>query len=314
MGAFVQIVGSFKETLQKILIRSELDEYEDDKQMHCNARLAEMVDNLSQDLQSSVNFSEHFLVEEMQILEEANGIRLPHFLPHLVFSSLLKRIVNSVSDLPVCFVNNVCGYLEIVCVRALLDCCGSYPQLLPSMKKATQNVTGRMKIKFMERVDEMIEMEKMTDYTCDPQFIPSYDKLMGKRELFLNSLYSSSKTLNMEGYWINVDHLNDVSTNIRDQAFDLKMRMTPYWKIVLKRMVDYLALKMCFFMQQLVNKEIEADIVNEVMVNGGGIEKRLVEPPSVAKKRERLQSSIRLLKESKEIIEQVMDGIVVASD
>ncbi|KAD4178883.1 hypothetical protein E3N88_27474 [Mikania micrantha] len=239
MGAFVQIVGSFKETLQKILIRSELDEYEDDKQMHCNARLAEMVDNLSQDLQSSVNFSEHFLVEEMQILEEANGIRLPHFLPHLVFSSLLKRIVNSVSDLPVCFVNNVCGYLEIVCVRALLDCCGSYPQLLPSMKKATQNVTGRMKIKFMERVDEMIEMEKMTDYTCDPQFIPSYDKLMGN---------------------------------------------------------------------------IEADIVNEVMVNGGGIEKRLVEPPSVAKKRERLQSSIRLLKESKEIIEQVMDGIVVASD
>ncbi|KAD4178889.1 hypothetical protein E3N88_27480 [Mikania micrantha] len=109
MGAFVQIVGSFKETLQKILIRSELDEYEDDKQMHCNARLAEMLDKLSQDLQSSVNCSKNFLVEEMQILEEANGIRLPHFLPHLVFSSLLKRRVNGVSDMPICFVNKVCG-------------------------------------------------------------------------------------------------------------------------------------------------------------------------------------------------------------
>ncbi|KAD6794842.1 hypothetical protein E3N88_05738 [Mikania micrantha] len=317
MGAFVQIVGSFKETLQKILIRGELDEYKDDKQMHCNARLAEMLDKLSQDLQSSVNFSENFLVEEMQILEEANGIRLPHFLPHLVFSSLLKRRVNSVSDLPICFVNKVCGYLEIVYVRALMDCCGNYPQLLPSMKKATQNVMGRMKIKFMERVDEMIEMEKMTDYTCDPQFISSYNKLMGNRDLFLdslNSIYSSRQTLNMEGYLINVKHLYDVSENIRNQAFDLKMRMTAYWKIVLKRMVDYLALQLRFFMQQVVNKEIEAEVVNEVMVNGGGIEKMLAEPPSVAKKRERLQSSISLLKESKEIIEQVMDGIVVTSN
>ncbi|KAL8230152.1 hypothetical protein R6Q59_000512 [Mikania micrantha] len=317
MGAFVQIVGSFKETLQKILIRSELDEYEDDKQMHCNARLAEMLDKLSQDLQSSVSFSKNFLVEEMQILEEANGIRLPHFLPHLVFSSLLKRRVNGVSDMPICFVNKVCGYLEIVCVRALMDCCGSYPQLLPSMKKATQNVTGRMKIKFMERVDEMIEMEKMTDYTCDPEFIPSYNKLMGNRDQFLNSLifvFGSSQTLNIEGYSINVKHLIDVSANKRDQAFDLKMKMTAYWKIVLKRMVDYLAVQLRFFMQQLVNKEIEAEVVNLVMVNGGGIEKMLVEPPSVAKKRERLQSSISLLKESKEIIEQVMEGIVVASD
>ncbi|KAD4178888.1 hypothetical protein E3N88_27479 [Mikania micrantha] len=185
------------------------------------------------------------------------------------------------------------------------------------MKKATQNVTGRMKIKFMERVDEMIEMEKMTDYTCDPEFIPSYNKLMGNRDQFLNSLifvFGSSQTLNMEGYSINVKHLIDVSANIRDQAFDLKMKMTAYWKIVLKRMVDYLALQLRFFMQQLVNKEIEAEVVNVVMLNGGGIEKMLVEPPSVAKKRERLQSSISLLKESKEIIEQVMEGIVVASD
>ncbi|KAL8264308.1 hypothetical protein R6Q59_022438 [Mikania micrantha] len=120
----------------------------------------------------------HRLVEIQSVIiskyfRGTNGIQLPHFLPHLVFSSLLKRRVKGVYDLPVCFVNKVCGYLEIVCVRALVDCCGSYPQVLPSMKKATQNVMGRMKIKFMERVDEMIEMEKITDYTCDTEFIPS---------------------------------------------------------------------------------------------------------------------------------------------
>ncbi|PWA49723.1 dynamin related protein 4C [Artemisia annua] len=47
---------------------------------------------------------------------------------------------------------------------------------------------------------------------------------------------------------------------------------------------------------------------NEVIVRGGGIEKMLDEPPSVAIKREKLQRSIGLLKASKEVIEQVMDG------
>ncbi|MFS7921233.1 putative GTPase effector domain-containing protein [Helianthus anomalus] len=54
-------------------------------------------------------------------------------------------------------------------------------------------------------------------------------------------------------------------------------------------------------------------IVSEVL-GGGRIEKMLNEPPSTSNKRERLQNSIALLKESKETMEQVMDGVVVSSD
>ncbi|KAJ0593525.1 putative dynamin stalk domain, GTPase effector domain, Dynamin superfamily [Helianthus annuus] len=317
MVTFIQIVGSLKETLQKILIQGEFDEYENDNEMHCDARLAEMVDKLSKDLQSSVNFSENFLVEEMQVLEEANGIRLPNFLPRSVFLCLLKRKVNAISDLPVGFVNKVWDYLEIVYARVLIDRCGNYPQLLPSIKKATQYVMAKLKAMFVERVVEMIEMEKMTDYTCDPDFITSYNKLMSYHAQFsmnLSQSYMTSYSINVEGYGsIDIGHLREVPENTRNQAFDLKMRMAAYWKIVLKRMVDCLALELRYFMQKMVDKEMEMEIVNEVMVHGGGIEKMLDEPPYIAKKRERLQSSISLLKESKEIIEQVMDGIAVTS-
>ncbi|GKG03346.1 dynamin-related protein 4C-like protein [Tanacetum coccineum] len=114
--------------------------------------------------------------------------------------------------------------------------------------------------------------------------------------------------LTVEGYGdINIRHLYGVAANTRDQAFDLKMRMTAYWKIVLKRLVDWVALQLRFLIQKVVNKEIEMEM-NEVIVRGGGIEKMLDEPPSVAIKREKLQRSIGLLKESKEVIEQVMDG------
>ncbi|KAL8195547.1 hypothetical protein R6Q57_025950 [Mikania cordata] len=310
-----QIIGSLKETLHKILIQGEFDEYENEKQMHCNARFAEMVDQLSKDLRARVNFSESFLVAEMQVLEEANGIRLPHLLPHLVFRSLIQRKVNGVSDLPVSFVNKVWGHLEIVCGRVLMDRCGNYPQLLPLMSKATENVIEKMKARLNKRVVEMIEMEMITDYTCDPDYITSYNKLMGHRDQFLYAVNKGqSYTMNEEGYGhgtINTTHLGSVSANTRDQAFDLKMRITAYWKIVLKRMVDCLALQMRLFMYKLVNKEMEVEMANEVVARGGGLEKMLDEPPSLARKRTRLQSSISLLQESKNIIEHVMDVVMV---
>ncbi|KAF5814974.1 putative dynamin central domain, GTPase effector domain, Dynamin superfamily [Helianthus annuus] len=315
MATFIKIVGSLKETLQKILIQGEIDEYENDKQMHCDTRLVEMLDKLSKDLQASVKFSESYLIEELQFLEEVKGIRLPHFIPHSLFLRLLKKKVNSVSELPINFVNDVWGYLETVCAKVLIDQCGNYPKLLPSIKKATEHVVSKMKAKFVERVVEMIEMEKITDYTCDPGFIISYNKPMNYHAQFSNLLTSyMSNSINVEGYGsINIGHLREVPENTRNQAFDLKIMMTSYWKIVLKRMVDCLALQLRFFIQKVVNKEMEIQIVSEVM-GGGGIEKMLNEPPSTSKKRERLHNNIALLQESKETMEQVMDGVVVSSD
>ncbi|KAI3755867.1 hypothetical protein L1987_55676 [Smallanthus sonchifolius] len=131
MMAFTHIIGSLKETLQKILIRGEFDDALENKQMCCNARLAEMIDEFSNELHTSVKFSENFLSEEIRVLEEANGIQLPNFLLHYVFLYLLQRKVSNISDLSISFVNKVCGYLESICVKVLIDHCGNYPQFLP---------------------------------------------------------------------------------------------------------------------------------------------------------------------------------------
>ncbi|CAH1444432.1 unnamed protein product [Lactuca virosa] len=193
--------------------------------------------------------------------------------------------------------------------------------MLPSIKKACLNVMLRMKEKLIEMVIEMIEMEKVTDYTCDPDYIASWNKLMGKsRDRFLKAvtIYDSEWELDdfetaefdMEGYGtIRVEHLFSVPSDTRNQAFDLTVRVTAYWNIVLKRMVDWIALELRFGIHKMVNKEMEKEIVYEVMVRGGVMEKMLEEPTSVAAKRERLQKSISLLQESKEIINQAMDGI-----
>ncbi|OMP08247.1 Dynamin GTPase effector [Corchorus olitorius] len=71
-----------------------------------------------------------------------------------------------------------------------------------------------------------------------------------------------------------------------------------------------MALHLVFSVQNLVNKELEKEIVYELMgPNGGGIERLLDESPVVAAKREKLKRSISLLKEAKDVVSRIMDRI-----
>ncbi|KAI8546584.1 hypothetical protein RHMOL_Rhmol07G0130200 [Rhododendron molle] len=53
MMAFMRIIGSSKESLKKILLRGEFDEYPDEKHRHCTARLVEMLNQYSDELPKS---------------------------------------------------------------------------------------------------------------------------------------------------------------------------------------------------------------------------------------------------------------------
>jgi hypothetical protein len=88
------------------------------------------------------------------------------------------------------------------------------------------------------------------------------------------------------------------------------MRMTAYWKIVLRRLVDFMALHLQFCVRNLVNKEMEEEIVQELVGrHDGAIERMLEESPAVAAKREKLNASIQLLRESNNVLGNIMDKI-----
>ncbi|KAA8538906.1 hypothetical protein F0562_025598 [Nyssa sinensis] len=295
MTAFLQIIGSSKESLRKILVRGEFEEYPDEKRMHCTARLAEMLNQYSVELQTGAenDSSEKFLMEEITVLEEAKGIGLPNFLPRTAFLTILQRKVKAISGTPIDFVAK------------------------SSTRRAAQNLIAKMKERSTQVVTDIVEMEKLTDYTCDPEYMMVWRKLMENQNAFntvMNNNYNPSNIL-MEGFGeIDVGHLRPYP-NVRDEAFDLKMRITAYWKIVLKRLVDCMALHLLFSIQMLVNKDMEREIVNEVMgCGGGGVEQMLEESPSVAGKRERLKKSIKLLKESKEVVAKIIDRITINED
>ncbi|KAK1401888.1 Dynamin-related protein 4C [Heracleum sosnowskyi] len=315
--AFMRILGLSKESLKKLLVRGEFDEYPENKNMHCTARLAEMLDKFSRELKDSsqTDPNEKFLLNEISVLEETKSVALPNFLPRSAFLSLLQYKVKRVSNIPVNFVAEVWDYIETVVVNIMMHHCDNYPPLQSSTKRAVLNLISKMKEQSASRVMEIIEMEEIADYTCDPEYMAMWSKFMTSRDAFKAVFNGALSIVNIEGFGkIDVGHLRDYPC-VRDEAFDLKMRLTAYWNVVLKRMVDSIVLHLLLALKKLVNQGMEEETINEVLgPQGGGIERLLDESPSVAVKRARLNQSIGLLKESREVLAKIIDRIAIADD
>ncbi|MED6157352.1 hypothetical protein PIB30_022319 [Stylosanthes scabra] len=303
MSAFMHIIGLSKESLRKILLRGEFDEYPDEKNMHCTARLVDLLDSYSNDLKSSFekDITKDFLMDEIRELEEAKWIGLPNFMPRIAFLSILQRKVKAVSHMPIGFVHNVWSYLETVMSSVLNRHCENYYQLQVSTRRAGQSLISNMKESSIKHVLVVVEMEKLTDYTCNPEFMTDYKNLIVQQDDFVKAVLDpTSNNVNLDGVGkIDVAHLRQYSS-VLNQAFDLKVRMIAY----------SIAMHLMLSIHNLVNRDLEKEIIHDLMSpRGGGIERLLDESPSIAGKREKLNRSVKVLRESKETVGNLMDKI-----
>ncbi|KAG2410317.1 Dynamin-related protein [Vigna angularis] len=311
----IVVVGLTRETLIKILLRGEFDEYPEERNMHCTARLVEMLDSYSHDLYGcpESDTTMQFLMDEIKVLEEAKWIGLPNFMPRIAFLSILQKKVRGIRNMPIGFVENVWNYLENVLITVITRHCDNYHQLLVSAKRAAQVLISKKKQNSTNHVKEAIEMEMYTDYTCNPEFSQEYIRLISQKEAFVKEVLSDKQPLhvNLKGVGkIDAAHLRQYPSSVLNQAFDLKVRMISYWKIVQKRLIDIIALHLMLSIHRLVNCDLQTEIVQNLLSpSGGGIERLLEESPSIAGKREKLSRSVRVLRESKETVGNIIDRI-----
>ncbi|TYH89803.1 hypothetical protein ES332_A13G007600v1 [Gossypium tomentosum] len=330
--AMMRIIQAAKESLKKLLWRGEFDEYPEDNTKHGTAS----------------NLSKDFLTEEIKGLEDAKGIELPNFLPCEAFLRILRRKVEMISYLPIKFTEKVWDYIDDMVTSVLTRHSEMYYQLKVSAKGAAHNLAQKLREQSINRVKEIVEMEKLTGYTCNPDYMREWNKLMNQQDHFINQITGTNQitrtvkpfpiicetedkfpiiceTEDLQGFgeiqdlWeihgfgeIQVEHLRQhANVSILQQAFDLKMRMVAYWKIFKVRLVDSMALHLQYRVHNLVNNDID-EIVKELMgPDEHGIEKMLVESPAIVAKREKLKNSIKVLKESKDSVAKIMDRIVV---
>ncbi|KAH7545056.1 hypothetical protein FEM48_Zijuj01G0052800 [Ziziphus jujuba var. spinosa] len=186
-----------QESLRKILLRGEFDEYPDDKRMHCTVRLIEMINQFSDQLHNSVENDRirDFLMEEIRILEESKEVGLPNFLPRTAFLSILLRKVNAISHILIDFVGKLWDYIEDVVMTVLKHHVEDYHQLQLATKRAANNLIAKMKERSNIWMTEIVEMEKVTDFTCIPEYVSEWTKLMTERDAFIGEILKGDEKL-----------------------------------------------------------------------------------------------------------------------
>ncbi|KAJ6379360.1 hypothetical protein OIU76_016063 [Salix suchowensis] len=311
IAAFMGIIASSKESLMKILVRGEYYEYPNQKKMHCTARLAEMLDEYSAKLHKCSVHTKNFMVNEIEVLQETKGIELPNTLQHTAFLAILQQKVEEISKLPRDFVEKVWTYIEYVVISVLNQYSENYHQLQLFIRRAAKKLVGKMKDRSIDWVTENVQMEKGTDYTCNPGYVKEWHALLAQQPKFFDAIVAGYHQVKIEGFGdVQVGHLRGFEL-ILPQAFDFKMRVIAYWNVVLMRMVDNMALHLQLCIRDLVSREIE-NVNNELVGSPDGvIERMLEEPPSVASKREKLNTSIKLLRESQEVMANIIDKIEI---
>ncbi|KAI5342322.1 hypothetical protein L3X38_010197 [Prunus dulcis] len=292
MTAFINIIGVSKESLRKILIRGEFDEYQNEKHMHCTARLVEMLNQYADELHKA-NESDpksNFLTEE------------------------IKGKVRGISSIPIRFVEQVWSYIGDVVISVLMHDTQGYYHLHMAARRAGHNLISKMKERSNSWILEIVEMEKRADFTCNPEYVSEWNRLMNKQNAFIDGVLKDEQRpskMDIEGIGeIEFEGLRKHTHVDLSQPFDLKMRMTAYWKVVLRRYpTGIITFHLQLTVANLVNKEMELESGCELMGanHGVGIERMLEEAPSVAVKREKLNKSIKKLKDSKEVVGKIMD-------
>nr|KJB78560.1 hypothetical protein B456_013G006400 [Gossypium raimondii] len=292
----------------------EFDEYPEGNMKHGSARFVEMLNRLSDELHNceESNLSKDFLTEEIKGLEDAKGIELRNFHPCEAFLGILRRKVERISYLPIKFSEKYWDYIDDVVMSVLTRQWEMYYHLKVFAKGAAHNLVQKLREESINRVKEIVEIEKLTGYTCNPDYMMEWNKFMNQQDHFINQISGTNMwplpcSVNLQGFGeIQIEHLRQHwNVSILQQAFDLKMRM-----IFKVRLVDSMALHLRYHVHNLVHNDID-EIVKKLMgPDGHGIKMMLVESPAIVAKREKLKNIIKVLKESKDSVAMIMDRIV----
>ncbi|KAJ4806430.1 Interferon-induced GTP-binding protein Mx1 [Rhynchospora pubera] len=319
MKALIHIQKLVRKSLENLLIRGEFDELNpDDYSLHGTARITDMLHEYRAGLPKKCpTTDEEFLMEEVRVIQETKGIRLPNFMPRSAFLTLLKNKVDTVSSMPREFVNNVWEYIEKIAIQMMLRHCENYPQIKSAGQKAIHGLIDKMRDRSFKFVKDMIEMELVSDYTSNPDYKNSWVELMKEESLFMHAIedHSQPSKISLEAFGtVEVGHLRR-HVDVAEQAFDIRMTLMAYWKTIVLRLVDGVALHILHAIKCLVEDELEKELINELVgPKMPGIEKMLEESPVITAKRDRLKKSVELLKQSKDLIASIMDRVVTDGD
>ncbi|PHU03999.1 putative dynamin-related protein 4A [Capsicum chinense] len=221
LATFMRTCMLATESLKKIFLKVEFDEYNEDFELQFAAKWSELHD-----------------------------LELNRYCPDP------KEKVRDISATTEEFVGKLWNYIEEVVIKVLMHHSCSYPELQYFIRTAVQSSISRRKVESDDWIREIIGMNDMSELTSNPEYVATFSMLMAqfKRFMKFSKYCRGGSNINVKGFGVfNVSFLKKYyPEDLVQQAFDLKMTKTAYWKTM-------------FSPQKLGNHEIEVEIVNDEM-------------------------------------------------
>ncbi|XP_059064566.1 dynamin-related protein 4C-like [Cryptomeria japonica] len=302
MIEFMRVMDSIKGMLHKLAVQGDIELFPDEPEMHCIAYLHRMFESYLRDLSSVVEETPiDFLVEEVKLLEETQGLSLSNFLPHSVLVVLIQRRIESVSESSRDIAIKACQYIDKVVCRVIDIHIQCYPHLHAASHTAFQALIDRKREECIRFVQDTLDMQKTIFITLNPAYSESRQKWQGWKKTFEEAIKQILNTVKLGA--MGEISLKNVprGSNQLDAAFEMKMSVMAYWNVVKMRLADEIPLHIRFTFHKMVENDIVNFIVKEVL--GTGESSRicdiLEESPKTASKRRNLFKRIAMLRESK---------------
>lgn len=314
MIEFMRLMESIKGVLHKLLIQGDTENFQDEPEMNCIAQLTRMFKSYSRDLLAVTDkLTDNFLVEEAKLLEEAQGLNLPNFLPHSVFVTLLQTRIDSFSERSRGLALQACDYLDKVICRVIDLQTECYPQLQSASRRAFQTLMDGKKDECVHYVEDVMEMHKTVVYTENPVYTDYLQKMHEFKKRFMEAIEQNQRAVKIEGMGeIDLQKVPKTSDQL-EAAFEMKMSLMAYWRVVKIRLADDIPLHLRFVFQKMVQNDVVASIVKEVMgEDSNKIGNILEESSAIANRRRSLIKSVDLLRESKALLSRTIGRIVEA--
>eukprot|EP01018_Ginkgo_biloba_P008206 Gb_25653 [translate_table: standard] len=138
----------------------------------------------------------------------------------------------------------------------------------------------RRKDECIKFVNEMIEMEKCMDFTVKPTYMKMWNRLMQPKGPVMDALGRGVGRMVINGIRdVNIEQV-PLSDHM-EVAFDMKIRVVAYWKVVILRLANGIPLHL------MLIRNVKNEIAGEIMKEVAGpklnmIDKILEESPAVS--------------------------------
>ncbi|CAF4050745.1 unnamed protein product [Adineta steineri] len=192
-------------------------------------------------------FSAKYRAKVRDAMSACFGEQLPNFLPHPVLKRLICEKLDQLS--------NVTGVLINECFQITLDiltkndtdaCKGDMLllKLLPSFRQIVHSYVSEKQQTVRNQVQELIRLEKHDPYTINYNYMNTINRFK-ERLVESNSNKKADKVASSKLPIDNDDEaMFDAISNDDQSVQDMLISLHSYWKLLIKRFVDYTALSL----------------------------------------------------------------------